>query len=64
LLSASTYNPEHFKGPKQRAISKSRQEVERRLNCAVQQIEHNATWIEHEKKFCIISYKCGVLILV
>jgi len=54
----------NLKDRKQTAISKPRQEVERRLNCAVEQIEHNATWIEHEKNCAFFSYNCEVLILV
>jgi hypothetical protein len=57
-------NLNNIKDRKQTFISKSRQEVERRLNCAVQQIEGNATWIEHEKKICIVSYNFGILILL
>jgi hypothetical protein len=49
----------NLKDRKQTAISKSREEVERRLNCAVQQTEHDATWIEHKKKSALFLIIAG-----
>jgi len=50
----------NLKDRKQTAISKYRQEVERHLNYAVQQTEHNATWTEHEKKSALFLIIAGL----